>query len=96
MSAKWERDMFRVVPFQFEAVALSCFGNGGADLVCDPFLDEFESAVIGSHRVHGQFLAGVGEQYRSDARNYHNRLGIGERYLFEPVEPVPYNVYPQG
>jgi hypothetical protein len=51
--AEWERDMFRVVPFQFEAVALRCFGNGGSDLVCDTFPDEVESAVIGSYRVHG-------------------------------------------
>jgi hypothetical protein len=51
--------MFRVVPFQFEAVALSCFGNGGANLVCYKLPDEVESAVIGSYRVHCRCRRGV-------------------------------------
>lgn len=73
--------MFRVVPFQFEAVALCCFGNDGSDLVCNTFPDEVESAVIGSDCVQGQFLAGVGEQYCSNPRDYHNRLRVGEGYF---------------
>ena len=86
--------MFRVVPFQFEAVALRCLGNGGSDLVCDTFPDEVESAVIGSYRVQGQFLVGVGEEYCSDAWDYRNRLCVGEGHFFEPVELIPHDVHP--
>ena len=93
--AEWEGNVFRVVPFQFEAVASRRLGNGGGDLVCDTVPDEVKGAFIGSNRMNGQCAAGVGEEHRSDARNYHNRLRVGKWHLLEPVEPVPHNVYPQ-
>jgi hypothetical protein len=87
--------MFRVVPFQFEAVASHRLGNGGSNLVCDTFPDEVKSALIGSYCLHGQGTTCVGEEHRPDARNYHNRLCVGKGHLLEPVTPVSYDVHPQ-
>jgi hypothetical protein len=87
--------MFRVIPFQFEAVASHRLGNGGSNLVCDTFPDEVKGTFIGTYRVHGQRTAGVSDKHRSDARNYQNRLRVGKWHLLEPVEPVSYDVHPQ-
>jgi hypothetical protein len=88
--------MRRMVPFQFKSVASCRLGYGGSDLVRDAFLDEVKGAFIGSDCVDGQFTTGVGEEHGPDARNYYDRLRVGEGHLLEPVKPVPDDVYPQG
>jgi hypothetical protein len=96
VSAEWEGNIRRVVPFQFKTMASRRLGNRGSDLVRDTFPDEVKCAFIGSYCVDGQFTTGVGEEHRPDARNYHARLRVGEGHLLEPVKLVPDDVHPQG
>lgn len=79
--AQRDRNMLWVVPLQFEAVALLRLGNGGGDFVCGAFSDEIECAFIRSHCVHGQRAAGVGDEHRPNAWDYHYRCRVGEGHF---------------
>ena len=92
MLPEWDKNVLRVVPFQFEAVTLSRLGNARRDLGCDRFPDEGEDALIGVYRVHGESPSGIGQEDGADPWNDQNRFGGGEGNLLEPVESVPDDV----